>query len=85
MCRRSRRAITAKRVERTDANDGAASPAHLNCLSDSTMLGVLTRGALDNGRGKARQNMFRHQHEVARRATASIVPFSRSTLSLWHV
>jgi GTPase len=32
------------------------------------MLGVLTRGALDNGRGKARLNMFRHKHEVGRHA-----------------
>ena len=31
----------------------------------STMLGVLTRGSLDNGRGKARLNMFRHKHEVS--------------------
>eukprot|EP00732_Lithocolla_globosa_P003253 Lithocolla_globosa_v1_NODE_2518_length_1966_cov_27.742543.p1 type:complete len:566 gc:universal NODE_2518_length_1966_cov_27.742543:236-1933(+) len=38
----------------------------------STMLGVLTRGQLDNGRGKARQNMFRHKHELDTGRTSSI-------------
>ena len=31
----------------------------------STMLGVLTHGALDDGRGKCRSKIFRHKHEVA--------------------
>ena len=30
----------------------------------STLLGVLTRSELDDGRGKCRQKLFRHQHEV---------------------
>lgn len=30
----------------------------------STLLGVLWRGQLDNGRGLARLNVFRHKHEV---------------------
>ncbi|KAJ2324382.1 hypothetical protein GGH92_010697, partial [Coemansia sp. RSA 2673] len=30
----------------------------------STMLGVLTQGRLDDGRGKARVALFRHQHEI---------------------
>lgn len=30
----------------------------------STLLGVLTQGELDDGRGMARLNMFRHLHEV---------------------
>lgn len=38
----------------------------------STMLGVLTRGSLDNGRGKARLNMFRHKHESDTGRTSSI-------------
>lgn len=38
----------------------------------STMLGVLTRGILDNGRGKARLNMFRHKHEEESGRTSSI-------------
>lgn len=30
----------------------------------STMLGVLVKGTLDDGRGKARVNLFRHKHEI---------------------
>ena len=30
----------------------------------STLLGVLTHGELDNGRGLARQRLFRHKHEA---------------------
>jgi len=30
----------------------------------STLLGVLTHGELDNGRGLARQRLFRHKHEM---------------------
>ena len=30
----------------------------------STLLGVLTHGELDNGRGFARQKLFRHKHEL---------------------
>lgn len=38
----------------------------------STMLGVLTRGVLDNGRGRARSSVFRHAHEVETGRTSSI-------------
>lgn len=38
----------------------------------STMLGVLTKGALDDGRGQARLNLFRHKHEVDSGRTSSI-------------
>lgn len=38
----------------------------------STLLGVLTQGNLDNGRGRARLNMFRHLHEVKSGRTSSI-------------
>lgn len=38
----------------------------------STMLGVLTQGELDNGRGKARLNMFRHMHEIKTGRTSCI-------------
>lgn len=44
-------------------------------LSDagkSTLLGVLTQGNLDNGRGRARLNMFRHLHEIQSGRTSSI-------------
>jgi len=38
----------------------------------STMLGVLTRGQLDNGRGLARTNIFVHKHEIESGRTSSI-------------
>lgn len=38
----------------------------------STLLGVLTRGGLDDGRGRARIAMFRHRHEVDTGRTSSI-------------
>lgn len=41
-------------------------------VGKSTLLGVLTQGALDNGRGRARLNMFRHLHEVQSGRTSSI-------------
>lgn len=41
-------------------------------VGKSTLLGVLTQGELDNGRGKARLNMFRHLHEIQTGRTSSI-------------
>jgi len=38
----------------------------------STLLGVLTHGALDNGRGLARQKLFRHKHEAESGRTSSV-------------
>ena len=38
----------------------------------STILGVLTKGKLDDGRGKARQVLFRHKHEVDSGRTSSV-------------
>ncbi|OLY81107.1 GTP-binding protein 1 [Smittium mucronatum] len=38
----------------------------------STVLGVLTRNILDNGRGSARANVFRHKHEIESGRTSSI-------------
>ncbi|KAF8629670.1 hypothetical protein AX17_005609 [Amanita inopinata Kibby_2008] len=38
----------------------------------STTLGVLTRGALDDGRGKARVWLFRHKHEIETGRTSSV-------------
>ena len=48
-------------------------------VGKSTLLGVLTQGQLDNGRGSARLNMFRHLHEVQTGRTSSI---SHETLGL---
>ncbi|CAE6426415.1 unnamed protein product [Rhizoctonia solani] len=41
----------------------------------STTLGVLTRGGLDDGRGKARVALFRHKHEIETGRTSSILGF----------
>ena len=38
----------------------------------STLLGVLTHGELDNGRGTARQRLFRHKHEMETGRTSSV-------------
>ena len=38
----------------------------------STLLGVLTQGELDNGRGRARLNLFRHLHEIQTGRTSCI-------------
>lgn len=36
------------------------------------MLGVLVKGGLDDGRGKARTNLFRHKHEFETGRTSSV-------------
>lgn len=41
-------------------------------VGKSTLLGVLTQGELDNGRGSSRLNLFRHRHEVMTGRTSSI-------------
>ncbi len=38
----------------------------------STCIGVLTKGALDNGRGSARANVFNHKHELTSGRTSSV-------------
>jgi GTPase len=38
----------------------------------STLLGVLVKGGLDDGRGKARVNLFRHKHEIETGRTSSV-------------
>jgi len=38
----------------------------------STLLGVLTHAELDNGRGYARQKLFRHKHEMETGRTSSV-------------
>ncbi|KAJ5653940.1 hypothetical protein N7490_000943 [Penicillium lividum] len=38
----------------------------------STMLGVLVKGGLDDGRGRARVNLFRHKHEMESGRTSSV-------------
>ncbi|KAI1287439.1 GTP-binding protein 2 [Halotydeus destructor] len=41
-------------------------------VGKSTLLGVLTQGELDNGRGSSRLNLFRHRHEIQSGRTSSI-------------
>ena len=41
-------------------------------VGKSSLLGVLTQGELDNGRGRARLNLFRHLHEIESGRTSSI-------------
>lgn len=38
----------------------------------STLLGVLVKGKLDDGRGRARVNLFRHKHEMDSGRTSSV-------------
>lgn len=38
----------------------------------STLLGVLTHGVFDDGRGLARQKLFRHKHEIETGRTSSV-------------
>lgn len=39
---------------------------------NSTLIGVLTKGQLDNGRGRARTSVFQHRHEVETGRTSSV-------------
>ena len=41
-------------------------------VGKSTLLGVLTHGETDNGRGRARLDLFRHLHEIQSGRTSSI-------------
>jgi len=38
----------------------------------SSLLGVLTKGRLDDGRGRARVSLFRHKHEIESGRTSSV-------------
>lgn len=38
----------------------------------STLLGCLTKDLLDDGRGKARVNLFKHKHEIESGRTSSV-------------
>ena len=38
----------------------------------STLVGVITTGELDNGKGKSRLLMFRHPHEISSGKTSSV-------------
>lgn len=41
-------------------------------VGKSTLLGILTEGVMDDGRGRARLNIFCHLHEVQSGRTSSL-------------
>ena len=41
-------------------------------VGKSSLIGVLTHGEMDNGRGRARLDLFRHMHEIQSGRTSSI-------------
>lgn len=49
-----------------------SSVANTRVAVQSTLVGVLTRGVLDDGRGAARSKVFRHPHEEATGRTSSV-------------
>ncbi|OAQ97805.1 hypothetical protein LLEC1_02551 [Akanthomyces lecanii] len=53
-------------VQRPSANTAAVD------AGKSSLLGVLVKGDLDDGRGKARVNLFRHKHEIETGRTSSV-------------
>ena len=53
-------------ARRTNANAAAVD------AGKSSLLGVLVKGDLDDGRGKARVNLFRHKHEIETGRTSSV-------------
>ncbi|KAH9426928.1 GTP binding protein [Dermatophagoides pteronyssinus] len=58
-------------------NDRQAAEIRISVLGNvetgkSSLLGVLTQGELDNGKGRARLNLFRHRHEIRSGRTSSI-------------
>ncbi|KAJ1829882.1 hypothetical protein LPJ73_008384, partial [Coemansia sp. RSA 2703] len=64
-------------VALTQRNAVLRSELRVTVLGDhnagkSTVLGCLTYGEADNGRGKARLNLLRHRHEVESGRTSSI-------------
>lgn len=61
-----------KRVEETDFMEIRVAVVGNVDAGKSTLLGVLTHGELDNGRGYARQRLFRHKHEMESGRTSSV-------------
>lgn len=60
-----------KEVSVTEINYRVAVVGNVDA-GKSTLLGVLTHGELDNGRGLARQKLFRHKHEAETGRTSSV-------------
>ncbi|KOX75942.1 GTP-binding protein 1 [Melipona quadrifasciata] len=60
-----------EKLSLTDFNYRVAVVGNVDA-GKSTLLGVLTHGELDNGRGLARQKLFRHKHEAETGRTSSV-------------
>ncbi|ELU07355.1 hypothetical protein CAPTEDRAFT_141891, partial [Capitella teleta] len=60
------------RAEAKDFNEVRVAVVGNVDAGKSTLLGVLTHGELDNGRGFARQRLFRHKHEMESGRTSSV-------------
>lgn len=61
-----------KRMDDTDFMEVRVAVVGNVDAGKSTLLGVLTHGVLDNGRGLARLKLFRHKHEVDSGRTSSV-------------
>uniref|UniRef100_A0A6M2DWM5 GTP-binding protein 1 n=1 Tax=Xenopsylla cheopis TaxID=163159 RepID=A0A6M2DWM5_XENCH len=61
-----------KRLDQTDFMEIRVAVVGNVDAGKSTLLGVLTHGELDNGRGHARQRLFRHKHEMESGRTSSV-------------
>uniref|UniRef100_A0A1A9VJ01 GTP-binding protein 1 n=1 Tax=Glossina austeni TaxID=7395 RepID=A0A1A9VJ01_GLOAU len=61
-----------KRVDMSDFMEIRVAVVGNVDAGKSTLLGVLTHGELDNGRGHARQRLFRHKHEMESGRTSSV-------------
>lgn len=64
--------LVRRRVEQQDFLEIRVAVVGNVDAGKSTLLGVLTHGELDNGRGHARQRLFRHKHELESGRTSSV-------------
>ncbi|XP_014204247.1 GTP-binding protein 2 [Copidosoma floridanum] len=69
--------VLIRKLRRDDKDEKCVTDLRLAVMGSqdagkSTLLGVLTQGELDNGRGRSRLNMLRHLHEIKSGRTSSI-------------
>ncbi|KAG4078840.1 hypothetical protein HA402_007390 [Bradysia odoriphaga] len=64
--------LVRRRVDQTDFMEIRVAVVGNVDAGKSTLLGVLTHSELDNGRGHARQRLFRHKHEMESGRTSSV-------------
>lgn len=64
--------LVRKRVQEKDFMEVRVAVVGNVDAGKSTLLGVLTHVELDNGRGHARQKLFRHKHEMESGRTSSV-------------